>query len=531
MLNNILLAVFLLALAACNGGSGTVGGPEPTPEPIPTGTTYNVSGTITYDFVPINSSRLDYASKSQKPVRNVIIQARRPSDNAVVVTGKTDDNGAFTLAIPVALPTYYIAVLSKMSSPDITVEDNTASNAVYLAQDSTRTNSGNVTLSNINLPCGWSGSNAAGSYSGTRYSAPFAILDTIYTAHKKMATARPSFSLPALKVNWSKLNYASASYNPSTGAILTSHFDGTELYILGKADADTDEFDHHVIVHEWGHFVEDKISRSDSLGGQHGTGDKLNMSVAFGEGWGNALSAIILDPEITYLDSAGPRQQSIQVSMDMEAGADVSPGWFSETSVQQLIFDVYDPANEAADTLNLGLGPIIDVLSGPQKLTNSFTSIFSFMSSLKSLNGSASGDIDNLVAAKSITPVADVFGTGETHNGGIAATLPIYNTLVEDTAVLTSLSGSNYRSNEMRNNRFFKFMATTNTTRLTLTCDNYCVIGVFKAGVWITDTATATSTIVNLSTVTGNVYTVIMTIDEDSTTTSTVNASLKANFL
>src|SRR6476620_9943577 len=121
MLNNILMTLFLLALVACNGGSGTVGGPTPGPEPIPTGATYNVSGTITYDFVPITSSRLDYASKTQKPVRNAIIQARRPSDNAVVVSGTTDDTGAFTLAIPRLLETYYIAVLSKMTTPDITV--------------------------------------------------------------------------------------------------------------------------------------------------------------------------------------------------------------------------------------------------------------------------------------------------------------------------------------------------------------------------------------------------------------------------
>lgn len=530
MLNNILALLFLVTLVACNG-SGSIGGPTPQPEPIPTGTAYNVSGTVTYDFVPITSSRLDYANKVQKPVRNAIIQARRPSDNAVVVSGTTDDTGAFTLAIPVALPTYYIAVLSKMSSPDITVEDNTSGNAVYLVQDITRTNSGDVTLSNINFPCGWTGTNAAGSYTGTRYSAPFAILDTIYTAHKKMVAARASFTLPALKVNWSKLNYSSTSYNPTTGAIGTSHFDGTELYILGKADADTDEFDHHVIVHEWGHFVEDKISRSDSLGGQHGYGDSLNMSVAFGEGWGNALSAIILDPEITYLDSAGARQQTIQVSMNMESGADGNKGWFSETSVQQLLFDLYDPANEAADTLNLGLGPIIDVLSGPQKTTTAFTSIFSFMKGLITQNASVTADIDNLVAAKNITPVTDVYGAGETHDGGDPATLPIYNTLLENAAVPTTLGGGTFRSNEMTNNRFFKFTATSASTRLTITCSDYCVVGVFRNGLYITETETNSSTILNVNTVNGAVYTVIMITDDSLTGTAAVNASIKANFL
>jgi hypothetical protein len=31
----------------------------------------------------------------------------------------------------------------------------------------------------------------------------------------------------------------------------------------------TDEYDDHVIIHEWGYCFEDKFSRSDSIGGNH----------------------------------------------------------------------------------------------------------------------------------------------------------------------------------------------------------------------------------------------------------------------
>jgi hypothetical protein len=41
------------------------------------------------------------------------------------------------------------------------------------------------------------------------------------------------------------------------------------LFIYGDEDLDTDEYDDHVL-HEWGHHYEDKFSRSDSIGGEHG---------------------------------------------------------------------------------------------------------------------------------------------------------------------------------------------------------------------------------------------------------------------
>ena len=60
---------------------------------------------------------------------------------------------------------------------------------------------------------------------------------------------------------------------------------------------DTDEFDQHVIAHEFGHYIENSFSRADNIGGAHGRGDKLDIRVAFGEGFGYAFSAIVLgDP-------------------------------------------------------------------------------------------------------------------------------------------------------------------------------------------------------------------------------------------
>ena len=61
---------------------------------------------------------------------------------------------------------------------------------------------------------------------------------------------------------------------------------------------DTDEFDQHVIAHEFGHYIENNFSRADNIGGSHGLGDKLDPRVAFGEGFGYAFAAIVLNDPV-----------------------------------------------------------------------------------------------------------------------------------------------------------------------------------------------------------------------------------------
>jgi hypothetical protein len=53
----------------------------------------------------------------------------------------------------------------------------------------------------------------------------------------------------------------------AAGHIGTSHWNGSALYILGKADVDTDEFDDHVIVHEWGHYFESTLPSIEASAG------------------------------------------------------------------------------------------------------------------------------------------------------------------------------------------------------------------------------------------------------------------------
>ena len=68
------------------------------------------------------------------------------------------------------------------------------------------------------------------------------------------------------------------------------------------------------------------------------------------------------------------------------------PGWFNEVAITNLIYDIYDDPKrynnpiEEHDNINLELKYIIDALIYPNyKESSAFTSIFSFIYSLKNL--------------------------------------------------------------------------------------------------------------------------------------------------
>ena len=124
---------------------------------------------------------------------------------------------------------------------------------------------------------------------------------------------------------------------------------------MGDAGNDTDEYDAHVVSHEFGHYFEDQFSRSDSIGGSHSLNARLDMRVAFGEGWGNALSGVVSGR--VYRDTFGSAQSN-SFGFDLESNSFTRPGWFSEGSVQSILYDIMDSANDGADTVSAGIGPV-----------------------------------------------------------------------------------------------------------------------------------------------------------------------------
>jgi len=419
--------------------------PRPTENPTPTECSESssqkdvvLSGTITYDFVPFEddrSARLDYDNISHKKVRGVIVEAIDASGSRVAST-TTDSNGKYSMKVTGScVKVRVLAQLKKaphrgQASWNFQVKDNTNSDALYVMEGrlaSLGTN-GKQTR-NLNAPSGWGGR----SYSSRRVAAPFAILDVVYDALQMIKEAQSDAVFTPLDIFWSKHNVA-ASGNKRLGQIITSHFDGTGLYILGAENSDTDEYDRAIIAHEWGHYYEANFSRADSHGGSHGRGDMLDIRLAFGEGFGTAIGCMINKTPL-YQDSSGRLQHTTGVFANLEnGGSRKNPGWYSEASIYSILYDIYDDHDDEGDTLSLGFAPMHKVLIDAQKNTKAFTSIFSFITALKDQNPEYEYEIDAITENENIAPINDIYGTGRINRREENAN-PLYDTLVAGNSV------------------------------------------------------------------------------------------------
>lgn len=418
--------------------------------------TVNVSGRLTFDKVPFGAPQggLDYTSVTQAPIRGAVVEALDGANQVTVLaTADTNANGDYVLTVPAdtSVIVQAQARMRRTGTPgwDFRVVDNTNSNALYVLRG-TAFNSGTVDITrNLNAASGWGGT----AYTSARSAAPFSVLDATYDAYTTVLGADPNVVFQPLDLHWS-INNVPASGSNALGQIGTSHYENAGIFILGAADNDTDEYDQHVLVHEWGHYFEAVLSRADSIGGAHGGGDRLDMRVAFGEGWGNALSGMVKgDP--MYRDSLGAGQAQGFV-INNEQNAVTNPGWYSESSVQSILYDIFDADADGVDSVSLGFAPIYNVLVGAQSDTQVMTSIFSFAAALRNENPAAVAGIDALLTGQSITATdIDAVGSTETNDAGNADVLPVYTPLQVGGGAVTVCSSATFGVfNKLSNRRF-----------------------------------------------------------------------------
>jgi hypothetical protein len=452
-----------------------------------------ISGHLSYEFVPykLQGDGLDYARTEARPIRGARVVLLEAGNETPLLETTSAPDGHFSFAWkgPTSVKVW---VYAETKEPSIVVEDNTSKDAIYVLESATVDVATQDTL-DVVAKSGWTGS----SYGAARQSAPFSLLDAAFTAAQRfLSEATPPPVFPPLKINWSVDNRPESG-DPALGQIDTSNWDGEEIYVLGKADVDTDEFDTHVIVHEWGHSFEDHVARSDSPGGSHGYGDVLDPRLAFSEGFCNALSAMILDPDFVYTDSSG-KGQAKGFADDLEKNdidAASSPGWFSEQSVENIVFDTYDAKNEPFDAVGFGLDGIYDVMVGNQKTTPAATTLFTFVNGLSSTHASDAQALESLVTYHSIDNlygidlVKDDWGTGETHAGDSPQSVPVYVDVKPGDSLPVVLIGG-IDSALLGQNRFLRLVGNGKTLTITSTCAADVDIAAYDRGKTVASAAT-----------------------------------------
>jgi hypothetical protein len=483
----LLLVLVLLCVAACGGGgSDAAPGSAATPSaPAPGAATVTLTGSATYDRVPFaaaSGNGLDFARAVVSPARGVTIEAVGSTGQAVLASTVADASGQYTLTVPANTDMFVRmkAELRRSGAPSwlVTVRDNTANEALY-AVDTGAFNSGAAALRrDVHAGSGWTGAG----YGATRAAAPISIVDTAWQAMQLVLGAEPAAAFPELKMYWSTRNVpcseGAGGFCDGTaaararGEIGTSFYaaigaQGSSIYVLGSADSDSDEFDQHVVAHEWGHYYQDNFSRDDSLGGPHSLTERLDLRVAFSEGWGNAFAGMVKGDPV-YRDSFGTQQRS-DFSINVENNAVTFPGWFSEASVQSIFYDVFDAASDGVDTVSLGFGPIHAVMRGPIRNSLSFTSIYALVNALRAAQPAQADAISALSTGQIIVTSADDFGTGETNGGGDAErNLPIFPVMrnAETRRICSNLptGGTSAIYNKLGNRRFLRFSLAVSST-------------------------------------------------------------------
>ena len=432
----------------------------------PPGGVVILQGRVTYERVPFAAtlgSGLDYNAIRREPARGVSVQLLEQGTQFRYASTATDANGNYSVSVP-AGRWITVSVIAEMvrAAPqplphwNVRVRNDSDANATTYNTFGSPVFSGTGTSSaDVNIPAGWDP--ATRQPNNTRAAAPFAILDTIYRSIQTVLSVEPAAAFPLLTIAWSTTNGVGTTfYQDDNGT------DGRYISLAGQAGLDIDEYDPHTIAHEFGHYIEDRFSRADSIGGAHSFGDVLDPRVAFGEGFGYAFSAIVLnDPQIR--DAIGPGQSN-EIYFNVETDSGTNEGWYSEGSVQEIIWDLYDSANDGDDTLSLGLAPLWAILTGAQRTTESFTTIFQFVAALKAANPAAATQINAIVAGEAtVAPTIEPYASTETNAAQATPTtdvLPIYTNIGTGTGAVTVRSVGNFGIyNKLSNSRFLRLQS------------------------------------------------------------------------
>lgn len=439
-------------LAACGGGGGGgsdgggSGGGTPPPAEV------TVTGTVTYDKPTIRpDNTLDLNQTERLPVRGATVEILRGSDSSLLATVVTDGSGNYSATVTnTSLRIRAKAQLLKSGSGgyDLEVRDNTGGNALYALDSSQVTPSTASLRIDLNAPTGWGGT----SYTGQRAAAPFAILDMLWRARELLQQAEPGLTLPSLDVFWAPGNNGAdceGRPNPVTGDLGTTFYVGggglaatsacpatpPGIYVLGDASGDAsddaDEFDPSVIAHEFAHYFQDRLGRDDSMGGPHALDHRLEPAIAFSEGWGNAFQGFVLGSPL-YRDTfrtGGTTAFAFNMENNSQPFTNlIEPGFYSEASVQEFFWDVFDGAGEAGDAIDLGYAAIHATMRGAVVETPALTSIFSLA------EGLAVGYPSQASALRQRLLAEDIDGTGDfAENQSLPSApdlLPVFRTLI-----------------------------------------------------------------------------------------------------
>jgi hypothetical protein len=164
------------------------------------------------------------------------------------------------------------------------------------------------------------------------------------------------------------LSYA---WQPGLAHACGSCYVGNAINLGGQLE-DADEYDDFIVVHEFGHYFVDNLSRDSSPGGSH-RGQQVSPLLAYGEGLAYFWAAMVLeDPVVvdTFIDST----RAVDLEEVTEDGVELPElsgtstgeldGRLREEVVAAIMWDALDPFSDAEpfDTVEIGVDGNMHIL-------------------------------------------------------------------------------------------------------------------------------------------------------------------------
>lgn len=319
------LLIMPFSLAACAPAGGSSGSSAPvqaqesafctTRETYPTG--IPLTGTVEFEYrVLYPNLGLGNPTSAGVPFAEVVVSR---TDGTIVQCGETSATGQVSLTVPDEVGTYHVVVKSRAFNDKLRVSvlEEYWANQPYALGTSVVV--GNTTTS---LNFGTITARARQTDSAKIEGGAFNILYQVWLANEYLRStlSNPGFVADKVSVYW-KMGHNPLNYFGGSDPLSFYRPGYKQLFILGGdkgnvKTADTDHFDNSVILHEYGHFLEDMYAQSDSPGGAHNGNFIIDPRLAWSEGWANFFQAAVIshtDPTWKfYVDSVGFRNDSVE---------------------------------------------------------------------------------------------------------------------------------------------------------------------------------------------------------------------------
>ncbi|MEM7645398.1 MAG: hypothetical protein AAF203_00695 [Pseudomonadota bacterium] len=467
-INTLIRLIFaLLLFSGCSGGdSGSSGSSSTPPVPYCTEvTSYSSPITITGNAQYEYRANGNGAISGPNPIRFAEVRVTNAA-GTIIQCGETNSSGQFSLSLPADGSAATIEVTSRADNSNV---------AAYVLQNPT-TNTYHSLSTGVTLD----GSKSVGSLTapanGTLEGGAFNILDKILDANiflrAQTANCSASFSnctpftiAPLVTAYWAAGVDPGTYFNiPSLSFYIPGEND---LYILGGVNgdidnSDTDHFDDTIIIHEYGHFIEDNFSITNSPGGAHSGNTILDPRLAWGEGWANYFQAAVTGNSV-YRDTFGTIEGTTGVffNEDLESGTTdtattLGEGNFREFSITRALLDYTDTNNEgvSTDQLTTSFAEFWTLFAGSNGFPNSgfnFRSIGLFYTLQNALSGKS--DWSEIQGAEN--QLATVVDYGNTFTlGGSCSTISIQ---AQNISGIQTEDGTPSNSNQFASNDFYSY--------------------------------------------------------------------------